>query len=130
MQALLQKQGRFLFFFMVTYILKKHNVAWFQRFRFRFCVFTDDVFRHNYLFAKQLRQALCYRSEGKFWLPAFFRAAEVRTKDQFCVVIQQIFDRWQRGNDPLVVGDHTVLQRYVEVTTGQNRFVGYVDILD
>jgi len=54
----------------------------------------------------------------------------VRAKDQFCAVVNQIFDGRERSIDAVFIGDNTVFERNVEVAASKNAFAVYFDIFN
>ena len=94
-------------------------------------ILADNVLRQLDFLAEQLAQALCNRRERILHVNLALRTAEVRAKDNCCIVIQQVFDRFERSADALVVGDVAVLiLRHIEVAAGNNLLPRYVDIFN
>ncbi len=95
-------------------------------------VSADDLVvigEYNVL-AEQLGQANGYGREGELLLRAVLRLAEVGAEDELTAVGDDLFDGGQSGGDTVIVGDHAVLERYVEVTAAKNLFAGKVDVIN
>ena len=95
------------------------------------CILADNVLRQLDFLAEQLAQALSNRRKRVLHVNLALRTAEVRAKDNCCIVIQQVLDGLERRADALVVGDIAVfILRHVEVAADDNLLARHVDIFN
>ena len=50
-------------------------------------------------------------------------------EDHFPAVSQQLFDRRKRGDQTVLIGDFPLFQRNIEITSDQDFFSFYIDII-
>lgn len=48
--------------------------------------------------------------------------AQMRHQDNLCAMLRQIVNRRQSGNDPVIIGNFSIFDRYVKVDANQDAF--------
>ena len=91
---------------------------------------ADDIRREGHFIGEQPLQAARHRREREFRLEFPLRAAEVRAKDDLCVLAEQILDGRERGLDARLVRDFPILQRDIKVYPHKDSFACDIDVTD
>ena len=97
-----------------------------------FCTACHGVIRsEDHLgIRQQLLKALCDRREGELCLRTVLRLAQMGAEDELTAVSDDLLDSGESCGDTVVVGDHAVLERDVEVTAAEYLFAGEVDVIN
>ena len=121
----------FCFFFAITCVFQQYHIAVFHFCYSFFRIFANYVivFCEYNFFAQQFGQTFCYRCQRQFRLGFALGFAHVRAKDYFAAVFHQFFNGRQCCCDSVFISDHTIFQRYVEITSYQNAFALYFQII-
>ena len=80
--------------------------------------------------AQLLAQADSNRGQAELGLGAVLRLAQVAAQDDLGAIIDQLFDGRQSRVDTVVIGDHAVLHRDVEVAANQHALASVVFIVN
>ncbi len=109
-------------------ILKKHDLAVFERSGQRLCAFAHDVLRHLHGLAQKLGQAVCHDLQRERGIGAVLGLTHVRAENDARTMLDKIFDRRQRRDNALVAGDLAVFGGDVKVAAAQNALSADVDV--
>ena len=120
------------FFFSETGVLQKHYVAVFHFGNSLLCVFAYDlvVVCEYYVLTEKLGKTNSHGSQAEFLFGTVFGLAEVRAEDNLAAVSDQFFNCGQSSGDSVVIGDHAVLERYVEVNANEHFFALNIDVIN
>lgn len=104
-------------------IFKQLNVALLKGSGNALSALSNYVLRHFDLLAKLLGKVRGNRLEGILHIKLALWAAEMRAKDNLCIMVYEVANRFHRLVDTLCVGNTAVvIKRYVEITAHQNFF--------
>ena len=111
--------GLGLFFHAETGILKQNNIAFLHCCNCSGSCFAGYIvigYEYNFL-AQLLGKCLCNRCKRFLLAGTFFYLAKMGAKDYLAAIIDQLLDSRKCTNDSVLVGNHTILQGNVEVTS-------------
>ena len=116
----------------VTCILKKDHIAVFHCLNSSLCVWSDYLRIRSkfYFLSKQLGKARCHRCQRQLRFRLSLRFSEMRTQDDSSSVSDQFFDRRQSCYQTVFVGNLSIDQRNVEVTSYQNFLAFYINVIN
>ena len=111
-------------------VLQQHDLARLQGGGLGLSIRACYVGSHDDLLAQQLGKPGSDHLQAQLFLPLALGLAHVGAEDDLGLVLHQILDGGQRGDDPLVGSDLAVLGGDVEVAAAQNALAGNVNILN
>ena len=126
---LFRKLGIVLFLFLVeTDVFDEENVALFESGRLRFRVFSDDILRKLDFFAEKFGKFRRNGSKRIFHVELALRSAQVRAKDNFRIVRDEVFDRGKRLDYSLRVRYNVAVKGYVEIASYEYFFAVNINV--
>ena len=117
-------------------VLQQHDFAVAQAGSQGLGIGPDDILRHLDRLPQQLRQPLCHDRQAQLRFKFPLGLAHMGAEDDLCAVVDQIPDRRQCGDDPLIAGNLARLQRHVKIAAAQhalalqrNVFYGFLVVI-
>ena len=114
----------------VTGVLQQHDLAFLQSSSLSLGILAGNVSSHDDFLTQQLAQTIGNDLQAQLGLPLTLGLAHVGAQDDLSLVLDQVLDGGQSGNDTLVGSDLASLGGNVEVAAAQNALAGYFDIFD
>ena len=119
----------------VTGVLQHHDLTLFQSGGLCLGIVTGHVGGHDDFLTQQLAQTVSHDFQAQLGLPLTLGlAVGIGAGEQVAVdlgvVLDQILDGGQSGDDTLVGSDDTVLGGNIEVAAAQNALTGYFNVFD
>ena len=109
-------------------VLEQHDLAVLERGGLRLRVLTGDVLGHDDRLAEQLAQAVGDDLKAQLGLVLALGLAHVGAENDLRVVVDEIANGRQRGDDSLVAGDLAVLGWNVKVAAAEHALAADIDL--
>ena len=113
-------------------VFQKHNIAVRERRCCLLYVLVHHAIRcgENHLFAQKLRKSVCYRLQSEFLFRFALRSSHMGHQNDLRAMLCQISDRRQCRYDTSIIGNLSLLHRYVEIASDEDTLSFYIHIPD
>ena len=116
----------------ITSVLKKNDLAVFH---VSYCCFYSVIYNNRawnefHFLSEKFCETFCNRCKRKLRFRLSFRFSKVRAKDNLSTICNKLLDCRKSCYQTVLICNFTVLQRYIEVTSYEDSFAFYVDVIN